>query len=1796
MRQNFLRVLLYVMLLGIPLSVRSVNWVPVGDHMHNGFAVGADNLYHQGDNIDDAQHSYNNKSFYATADDNVLDLFGTLYTDYDAMTQVAGPIACPLKINGNITIEAVDVDATVNVNEDTVIIPFCDNQYTLSNGAGYSQVFFNTALGRTIDVNMYYDLTFSGTTPNVETYQDMIVTFAGPGMVRFNMDNGTALWFDGQIDKTDAAGTAVGGLTLNQDTGLFEWAQDDPSSSIGINSGGCKVFVTMDQYPEEVDAGNCKVLFQRFTPVASPTRAPVEQDARVMVYFGPNAIFTYLSDNDSGLWDGNPESQTYFPDGYARVAFDPSCNMFDGIAGRMVLFIRGAYDTNPQSYDEIVSKYPMNDGGVLINGHYCWYRSGEEGEFVPEDIVGYDQDAQEIYYGYDYSMPAGVGAKFMVFDKAYYDGHGEENPYNPNPEDRRGLLVINDCQNHSKLFADPYWDTQEGDGSFPYDGPYQGAQWAQSNPVNAEIATRRGFVLGINGEVEIYPNTFLDHVCGAVNQVDPFAEYDAQYVWDPALDLSFLKKRNPSALIFDGLDPSLFAPDSGNPLNEGIPSNFVAADPYLYNNDQVRAMVSLYGDGALYSRACASSAYGYLYKYFNAYDYESFDDSMHDYWIDYTGALDNGVSTYDGYQLLPNEDTIQEGEGNHVYDFEGEAWIQGLWNDETVDMTTGDWRWYTEQYTNSGVFSAPTVLIDDTGHEVLVEDASYVWFDRPLLNDGTEYTRYNSPTIFFNNFGIFFNAIFKHTDATKYVNGVPAFSEPAITGGERYYFGWEGWTAGTDDYFWNLDPNRYRVPELRFIGQPTLELHESCCMSGVRFATLDVPNAVDSSGDTYAAVTFFDHGDPLDTMLTGYGRVWMFGSNMNLMADDSRNYSTDSCYLNIFKHNLTTGVEDPVNNASRVRLYLDNGDEFDPSVPETQYSLQRAHHLISFAQPDEDIAGAIVNAKIGWFTKQGDGSVFPGSYPYNDEVMSTEPSDLFENNALVTPNSRLYIDGSFMCFSSFDKFGNSLPMPIITNDDNGVMYVNSGGRLSVLENEGDIHTTLQNHAVVSTGVARQIWNDSDATGITERFEYSGQIYMPFDQVKFDPNYSVQIYNITSQMWEDPQNPSTGTSGVRIFPQEGEEEMGIAWFYRELQNPLNYIPVKYPDTKAFNLRLTESPNAPVAETNDVIYFGGGDVIQQLKVFGATQSDPLHLGISGDGYTSPFYCDVREIVSCKSEAGQVTDRFISEGAHGVLFVELGGQVRLGSNDWNNHSVEAWNKLGKDYVTIVPLRGGGTVVLNDNLLVTARMALVAGTTFGLNSPDRLSFYSENDYEIRVTAGVELDFSSFGQTGYMQEIEFGGKIRLVLEAGATIRMPQNGSNVALYFNDESEMIFEAPDALASYVPFTNAEMADYYTTKIVGKGSIYVNKDAKILINDNARVRIGSDDLTPNTDIIFSLTRNGQLNIGNDTTAGGVLEIGNYAYVSNSTIKTKFALYDDSIFNIAREGCLALSAIVVNKNSNPNGLAVVDNNPVMDTDNPGVAKCDDLGRPVFNPDIAPSSGAWSFIPAYNVNRIEFELAGGTLDHKNIVDGQSSNSSLVVVGPSMSTDEGDGYFFKLNGPANAGVLGGGNVMYIPNLQEGQTVYTANIWNYQGAVSTGESYAILASGLSLLEQTEMFPTVSQNYGVGGKSFSFTTASAPVDFFNFMSLVPFDRQGKEFGKKVDFAITVFDSLMAYPSRGLSTIYASTTYTIPSLGAEIFRQSAPPSVGGGTYAEAAEYGSLGCVGNIDGFKPVNFSVTR
>lgn len=1750
-------------------SVKAVDWVPVGDSVatyESDTWAYTESAYAHGDLISPAIGSTINSgqtyntSFEAaagTAAEYTLNIYGTLYDgapseDGSQLADGEYAIPCPLKIDGDVLIKAEAHDAIVNIMEDVTIEPYLNSPE--ADESGYSQIYFNAAAGKTITVNVDGNLTFQGKTGS-ETYQDLIITFAGSGKTTFKMADGTAILFTGQVDTS-------GGITVDPETGLLtNW------ESFNSSAGGTKVFVTMDQTKAQVDAGANKLVFERKTYA--------EEALRTLVYVGPNSTFTYLSDNVTGLVD---TEGVYLPGGYASVAFDPSN---PGI-GPMVLFIRGAYeiDTDPYAAGEvqegdpsnpdflkITKKYPFNDGAVVVAGHYVY-------DFTPGSISGSDGIAEGglLAPTYDFSYPAGIQAIMRVSDDRAFANKAAGN-YNPTVANRRGLLIVNDCQNHGKLYSDPYWDLY-GDTSTNL-----GYSFAPAHPDNALINVRKGFVVGVNGMIDVYHNCFVDYAAGALNQHDPLAEYDY-------LDLSILKKRNPAALIMDGIDTSLFS--SGNPFildeyDNPTLSFFEAANPFTQTNP-VKATVNLRGSGALYLKNCASSMdhLGYIYNLWARYatdypDYVATDDPIMDTELDWQAALAVASDcTYDGFSLSGGDHTKVSGEGEHVLDVEGPAAITSVTN-----AITG--RTYASTVTQSGVVNMASLMIDYTGREVIstpVMTVGDTLVTRPLSTDeDSVYTRYNSPAMFLNNFLSLNDTILRHSDVTKYVDGVPNLSEPAITGGERLYFSQEFW--GTDEDIIASDSDRYRFPELRLFNS-TLELQESLNVSGIRFVVMDIPGVTSTSGNNTSIVKFYDHGTALDTALTGFGRIFMFGSSLNLMADSmdaegaeqdaSNNRVTESAYLNVFKHNQAGAS---LATSAVATLSIQNGDQFPSTVPSSKYELQRAHHLFMFSQPVDVDASA--NMRIGWPTIQGDAAAFPSSYPYVDETLSSDEADLFSVDALVVPAATVSIDGKYICFGSFDKDGASSKIPVATYNDNGIVYVDHGGKITVSSTSGTDRTSKANEVIFATTLAMRVWNDYDYAGTARVTRLTGITDLPQDQVTFDKTFSIQPYGFTQDMFDARRDDTLGYVRVsfenenrdpRRFDKCGAEEVTFGWFFRDLDAD-NYTPIKAPlknMVRNFTHRFTQSINTPVTRPTDLLYIGPGDDIKQIRVAGATMSDPFHLDISGDG-ARPIGARVREFTSVRSTRDQAVDHFISEGAHAALFLEYDGRIGLGSRAWNEHSINAWNILGKDFVTICPL-GSGQVDVNSNLLVADRQALVASDTFGDGEVHRLTFYSDQVREIRIPAFGELDLSSFGKGTHRQEIAFGGKIKLIFEEGATLRLPDtptldSSGNplLALYFNDESELIFQGASDPSTFIAFENSAATQYSRIKIMGQGQIWLNKNSTMSVIGNTMVAVQTDAITPTTNVILSMQRQSVLQIGNANLSGGSFEVGDLSTTTTVGRSISFSLVmngPSATVHLDREGFIGLGAGVVNKNGKPNGSAVQTSGTVPNpaVDDAGVAIATD-GLPTFNPDTAK---AWQIQPLKNVASIKLQITQGIFEHKNIANGSSSLASLLAVGPATS------YTIAINDRANAFVRGGGNIMYVPSTA---TLCYANIWDYAGLLSTGEGYSLLASAPLMLDRVAAdftgTPTLS-TFQTAGLQMVGNQANA----YTFLSFNPFNLQAR---KKADMGSTAFGTTVGYTNQA-STKYPVATF---ATGAEIVRID-NPTLAGGTQEQALATGAV------------------
>ncbi len=1889
-----LRMLLFsAALLGLPFVVTRadvVDWMPIGDDVFDAGVTFPDpdspdatseyliattgGVYVDGDRIWNIDYGYNdtNSSFESVAVcdsviENTLNIYGTLHDadGAEVLDEDGFPIQCPLKIDGNVHIDVQAADAVVNFVRSeasvesgetvpTIIEPYISDYtdpYTrqITPGSGYSMVVFNVATGKNLTVNVQTDVTFRGRkvgklpseTVNSDGYvrvnkaegdiYDMVIVFKGAGQTKFILSDGTIVSFDGGIDKTN-------GISIDPVTGEITW------DALSNDAAGTKVFLCMDQTDAQVAAGQNKVVFERKNACAPA--------ARSMVYVGYNSLITYLSDNTTGLADGGTEAG-----GNAALAFDPT-NLVG--SGRLILFLKGAYDMqweyedgpgaeNPYAYYyEIANKYPFNDAAVIVAGHYV-------PDFDDASILTYNPETQVAESLVDYSVPAGITAKFNIVDNKYYADSTIAKPVVDDPANKRLLWVINDVQNHGTLASDPYW--------YAYDDTMYGYDWAWYN--NTESNVRRGFIIGINGVMDIYDNTGLAYVAGALNQVDPIAEYDLG-------DNSLLKKRNPSALIIDNVDESLFSDES---------VEYAAGNPFLKGENARHAQIVLRGNGVAYFMESAASRlpiynaetsaydtyidvpFGYIFNFWARLEDPYLDDPIGDKLLDYDQALAVGEkvdgqvvgAAYNGWQLDPNEMVQAEGEGIHVLDVEGKLSTHGMLNTTLyVDpyATSLVARDYATAY-NNGTIEMSSVVRDYTGREIqypavlgLRTRTLGTNFNRPLLKDGTMYPRYNSPAMFFNFNAQLFDTILRHDDASKYVDGIPANSDPAYTGGEVYFFTDSQYDA---DANYDFSPDRFRLPEIRFFNS-SFGLHESACVSGVRFVVRDIPGLTDATGNNDSNITFFDHGDVLDTLGKGFGRVLQFSSMNAPMADESSNYATESAFVNIYKGNKP--VEAP-EASSTAQLTLLRGDEY-PKLLGASYKNQNAHHLFMLSQPDAEAAHC--NMLIGWprmtttssvfypdapdmvfpFADAGtideDGNPFP-AMPYDARTISTatphlifpldvmhetypaNPGVLCIGNGEQTPAGNS--DGDLITFGSWNKDALAVLPPITSMSADssetglyvrdGVIYDSHGGKITIAASGFDpLDPTTRNNRTpvtyIDTMIAKLMWNDWDSYLYYRDYQFSGIFDLPADQVVFSKTYAVQPWGLTQEMMEArgavetngliridanqskyADNKAENTRTVRA-DESGVEEMLIGWYQRDPLPSLSQTKglkrtVKGTRTAStirsavtseiskFLTRATESPDAPIARPTYLFYIGPEDDIKQLRVAGATMADPFSVNVGGDGYW-PIAARVREIVSQKTEADLFTEHFIGEGAHAVLFGEKGGTIGLGSRDWNENSLSAWNLLGKEYVSIAPL-GDMTINLNSDLIVADNLPLIATTDFGKDGVNRLTFYSDLPREIRVPAGACLDLSAFGQAEYRQEIEFSGQVRLVLEDGASIRFPSrdvaSDGGVVLYFNDESQFVFEGREIPGVYASLSQTA---YDTIKLIGKGDIWLNKTAKMLINGDVRVSVESDKLTPQTSITLSIKRQAACYVGDENMSGGTFQVGNTTNLENGEVR--FTLEMDgpeAMFQINREGFFGLAAGLINKNGGqPNGNALRGVNPVLDANGKAVIGSD--GYPVFTPDgngtYEEEGNAWQVAPLYNVYRTSVEIKNGIFQHSNIADGSKSTASIMAYGPAGI------HRVRLAGGNQAIVRGGGNLMNIPWTNwDGSTTrkfYPVNIWDYAGKLSNGEAYTILGSAgiiLNSLVSADASEIIDWN---GGRSVSFAAADITdpetwntpgYAMFNYFGFNPYQLQQ---AKRVALGSTQFAPVIGFVNLDIQNVL------YPELTDRIVRLANPGNING------------------------------
>lgn len=493
------------------------------------------------------------------------------------------------------------------------------------------------------------------------------------------------------------------------------------------------------------------------------------------------------------------------------------------------------------------------------------------------------------------------------------------------------------------------------------------------------------------------------------------------------------------------------------------------------------------------------------------------------------------------------------------------------------------------------------------------------------------------------------------------------------------------------------------------------------------------------------------------------------------------------------------------------------------------------------------------------------------------------------------------------------------------------------------------------------------------------------------------------------------------------------------------------------------------------------------------------------------------------------------FLKESAHiglgaANISTKSGGQSPnvLGGTDSTSTDV-----LTPNSVQLIA-DGNCFIKLHSDIYITGSKPFVPTAKFGQGAVHRMTFYSEKEVSLRVKKDVTLDLSAFANTqsgtergtdasdtvaytSFGKQIVFAGKVKLVLEPGAKIRFPkvttgEQGKGVVLYFNDDSQLMFEG-DLTNESRRFEGATLTgtDCIRNKLIGMGQIWLNKQAKMIIPENAYVGVESDYKTPLTDLTLSLQRDAEVRIGTTSTKGGAFQIGNifdggssitphdsgsdtnFPNTSNNSdggfvprktfVNFKLILNGTgSKFTIGRNAFFGCSVGILNKSGRMNGVA------------------DDS-----------YATAWQVQRCYNVGNIIFDIQKGIFEHNQVSDGAdaSENGSVMGIG-TIRNFPGGKYIFKLGSRTEAFIRGGGNLLFLSKDasmaidSEGALVafpHTLSIGSSTsplvvdalGTSNTG-TYAVLAPSRMLRQQWDEQLDAENNYYTYGRAFTQTAGS------------------------------------------------------------------------------------------------------
>jgi len=1062
--------------------------------------------------------------FAPTADDS-LTIIGNVCIQGDIEIRFEGSPPT-VDSNGNPLIEPevftvnIGSPVTAGSNLPVTISAYTDTATTITNGA--SQLVFNVAEGKVIVVNLYANLDFqsadalpsydAGDVSSTGAPVPLYVTFRGRGSTVFRLPSGARLRFG----PPNPGHTAFN--TTDIDGSPIVIPADAPLSTHGVH---VQVFMEqgyIDAYGNEFVGPQQQLCFEKWSYDVDTSVAPAmntDLSLDTWITFGQLSSFSFMSDNYAGVsetWNDNlitnglqDVAEQLFQTGYGSVSFDPS----NKGTGRLILQLCPGQDPNGNDF---------KDAGFNIYGALL-VPTVPSTTRAPAIVLNSD-----FRLGVYFNQRAGAKALMRVVDNVSFSERVNfaSGDFFANPSgwltrpvsDRRGLVIINHV-NSIPHFTNNYEGALRIDDSL----------WAQWNDYEP------GFILGVNGQLEVYSHNFVDYIANNFNQPISTAHANLS-VYTPGL----VKKHNPAALYAQTI-PTFPRRSTRQTDQWGIP---ISDLQYVANS---HPSIVLQGDAGFFVRAAAANdTEAFVKKLF----LQPFTKEF--YFLDQIVADDIlqvitialGIGTYDG-TYIPVSDAYgnnimqsTELDGAHALDVEGKLSVvsqEGLRGEPVAGFFTvppveidyagrevgytnfEEWAAWISWLTNAGG-QTQTVFLPVSGRAVTFDISTNIPLTQQPLNSAAALTRplplqsgslssaayyavYDRSTLFLNDSLLFDSVEWIHSDVTRKLPAPAVLPQP-FNAALPHVVGAE--LAGIQDALY---------PPLLKLYNSTISCHESLVVTGAAITVQEYalpPAATDPSlADNTSRIVCYDRGRDYDS--SGYGRILQLGSQANVASDGvTTSLMYNSGYLDVYRAAPTaslTAENIPPQNPTTIRLSMDSASDFGVTD-----SSEHGLHLLYLANGSQ--------VHLGWPTLEGDSSYIPSALDgvVLAQLQMQDPANSkgFRFNPYNTGVGNLQFNGVSFGIGAGDEVDGLPPeRPISGTDVDGVVYANCGGMLSL---------TPRTRLFVDTVIGRRKAQLPAATGM---------IVAPSDQLYFLPNGTIQDYDVDFTTDEDPSSEPDGST-------------------------------------------------------------------------------------------------------------------------------------------------------------------------------------------------------------------------------------------------------------------------------------------------------------------------------------------------------------------------------------------------------------------------------------------------------------------------------------------------------------------------------------------------------------------------------------------------------------------------------------------------------------------------------------------